>query len=86
MTVGLIFRWPPAVLPAGSAMFRRWPPFSLAFDCNAEMCASVGDTEIAQTLYEQLTPYAGLHAIGLAAGSLRRPRRPGARPARRHHR
>jgi DNA-binding CsgD family transcriptional regulator len=35
---------------------------------NAEVCAWLGDTETAPTIYDQLLPYAGLQSIGLAAG------------------
>jgi DNA-binding CsgD family transcriptional regulator len=34
---------------------------------NAEVCAWLGDSGTARVLYDQLSPYAGLHAIGLAA-------------------
>ena len=34
---------------------------------NAEVCAWLGDVGTARVLYDQLAPYAGLHAIGLAS-------------------
>jgi hypothetical protein len=35
---------------------------------NAEVCAWLGDVDSAPVLYDQLLPYAGLQAIGVACG------------------
>ena len=45
----------------------RAPEWVIATVGNAEVCAWLGDTETARVIYDQLAPYSGLHAIGLAA-------------------
>ena len=45
----------------------RAPEWLIAAVGNAEVCSWLGDTETARVIYEQLAPYAGLQAIGLAA-------------------
>ena len=45
----------------------RAPEWVIAAVGNAEVCSWLGDVETARVVYDQLAPYAGLHAIGLAA-------------------
>jgi DNA-binding CsgD family transcriptional regulator len=45
----------------------RAPEWVIATVGNAEVCAWLGDDETARVLYDQLAPYSGLHAIGLAS-------------------
>ncbi len=44
----------------------RAPEWVIAVVGNAEVCAWLGDAETARVVYDQLAPYSGLHAIGLA--------------------
>ncbi len=44
----------------------RAPEWVIAAVGNAEVCAWLGDAETARVVYDQLAPYSGLHAIGLA--------------------
>ncbi len=45
----------------------RAPEWLIAAVGNADVCSWLGDTETARVIYDQLAPYAGLQAIGLAA-------------------
>ncbi len=45
----------------------RAPEWVIASVGNAEVCAWLADAETARVIYDQLAPYSGLHAIGLAA-------------------
>ena len=45
----------------------RAPEWVIAAVGHAEVCAWLGDAETARVIYDQLAPYSGLHAIGLAA-------------------
>ena len=56
-----------AIAPHVSRLPDRAPEWVIATVGNAEVCAWLGDTETARVLYDQLAPYAGLHAIALAA-------------------
>ena len=56
-----------AIAPYVHRLPARAPEWAIATVSNAEVCAWLGDTGTAQVLYEQLSPYAGLHAIGFAA-------------------
>jgi DNA-binding CsgD family transcriptional regulator len=46
---------------------RRAAEWAIAAFGSAEVCAWLGDTATARVLYRQLSPYAGLQAIGVAA-------------------
>ena len=56
-----------AVAPHVHRLPPRAPEWVIATVGNAEVCAWLGDSGTARVLYDQLSPYAGLHAIGLAA-------------------
>jgi DNA-binding CsgD family transcriptional regulator len=56
-----------AIAPHVHLLPRRAPEWLIATVGNAEVCAWLGDSGTAQVLYRQLSPYAGLQAIGLAA-------------------
>ena len=57
-----------AVAPHVHRLPERAAEWMIANVGNAEVCAWLGDTDTAPTIYEQLLPFAGLQSIGLAAG------------------
>ena len=57
-----------AIAPHVHRLPERAVEWMIANVGNAEVCAWLGDTDTAPTIYEQLLPYAGLQSIGLAAG------------------
>lgn len=56
-----------AIAPHVDRIPDRAPEWAIAAVDHAEVCAWLGDAETARILYDLLSPYAGLHAIGLAA-------------------
>lgn len=56
-----------AIAPHVHRLPHRAPEWAIATVSNAEVCSWLGDTATAHVLYDQLAPYAGLHAIGFAA-------------------
>ncbi len=51
------------------AVFHRDSAWLLGMALASEACALLGDREAAAVLYDQLLPFAGRHAVGLAEGS-----------------
>ena len=57
-----------ALMPHLKRMPERATEWLIATVGNAEVCAWLGDVDSAPVLYDQLLPYAGLQAIGVAYG------------------
>jgi DNA-binding CsgD family transcriptional regulator len=57
-----------AIAPHVHRMPERAIEWMIANVGNAEVCAWLGDADTAPVIYEQLLPYAGLQAIGIASG------------------
>jgi DNA-binding CsgD family transcriptional regulator len=57
-----------AIAPHVHRMPERAIEWMIANVGNAEVCAWLGDADTAPAIYEQLLPYAGLQAIGIASG------------------
>jgi DNA-binding CsgD family transcriptional regulator len=57
-----------AIAPHLHRMPERAIEWMIANVGNAEVCAWLGDADTAPVIYEQLLPYAGLQAIGIASG------------------
>ena len=55
-----------AIAPHVTRMPERAPEWVIATAGSAEVCAWLGDVDTARVLYDQLAPFAGLHAIGLS--------------------
>ncbi len=55
-----------AIAPHVTRMPERAPEWVIATAGSAEVCAWLGDVDTARVLYDQLSPFAGLHAIGLS--------------------
>ena len=55
-----------AIAPHVTRMPERAPEWVIATVGSAEVCAWLGDVDTARVLYDQLAPFAGLHAIGLS--------------------
>ena len=56
-----------SLVPHVRRMPERAPEWIIAAAGFAETCAWLGDADTARVLYDQLAPYAGLHAIGLSS-------------------
>jgi DNA-binding CsgD family transcriptional regulator len=56
-----------AIAPHVQRLPSRAPEWVIGMCSYADVCAWLGDSGTARVLYDQLSPYAGLHAIGLAA-------------------
>ena len=54
------------IAPHVTRMPERAPEWVIATAGSAEVCAWLGDADTARVLYDQLAPFAGLHAIGLS--------------------
>lgn len=55
-----------SIAPHVARMPERAPEWVIATVGSAEVCAWLGDVDTARVLYDQLAPFAGLHAIGLS--------------------